>query len=142
MITPENLPGVNAVLNTTSALLIVAGFIAIRRRRVGVHKTCMLSAFVVSSAFLASYLYYHFVVRHGTPTYFTGQGWLRPLYFAILISHTILAIVTAPLVLYSIFLGLMGKWQRHKRIARWTLPLWLYVSVTGVLVYWMLYRLG
>lgn len=102
------------------------------------HKLCMLSAFTASSLFLISYLTYHYQVG-SVP--FKGQGWLRVVYFSVLISHTVLAAVIVPLVLMTFTRALRGSFDRHKRIARWTLPLWLYVSVTGVLVYWMLYRL-
>jgi uncharacterized membrane protein YozB (DUF420 family) len=101
----------------------------------------MLGALGVSLLFLLSYLYYHFAIRGGTPTAFTGQGWVRSLYFGILLSHTLLAAIVPPLALLTAYQGLRLRFQRHVRIARWTLPLWLYVSVTGVAVYWMLYRL-
>lgn len=141
MIGPEDLPTVNALLNGTSALLVTAGYAAIRRRRIALHKCCMLAAVFVSTVFLGSYLYYHFVVRQGRPTAFSGEDWILPTYFIILISHTILAATAAPLVLYTAYLGLRGRLGAHVRVARWTLPIWLYVSVTGVVVYWMLYRL-
>lgn len=141
MIGPEDLPSVNAGLNAASAVLVSAGYFAIRGRRIGLHKTCMLSALAVSAVFLASYLYYHFIVRPGQPTEFTGQGWVRPLYFAILLSHIVLAVIVAPLAIYTAYQGISGNLQKHVRIARWTLPLWMYVSVTGVLVYWLLYHL-
>jgi putative membrane protein len=113
---------------------------AIRRRAVPVHKTCMLSALAVSALFLTSYLYYHFVVKNGRPAPFQGAGWIRGAYFAILLTHTILAIVVAPLALTTAYLGLRNKLLRHMKLARWTLPIWLYVSITGVVVYWLLYR--
>jgi uncharacterized membrane protein YozB (DUF420 family) len=138
---PEDLPSVNAALNGASALLLTAGYLAIRRRRVRLHATCVLAALAVSAVFLASYLYYHFAVRGGRPTAFTGHGWVRPLYFAVLLSHTSLAVVVAPLAVYTAVQGLRGRLARHVRVARWTLPVWLYVSVTGVAVYCMLYRL-
>jgi uncharacterized membrane protein YozB (DUF420 family) len=141
MIGPDDLPTVNATLNGTSAVLLVLGYAAIRRRAVAFHKTCMLSALTVSLVFLASYLYYHFAVKHGEPTRFPGTGWIRPTYFSILISHTLLAIIVAPLALITVYLGLRDRLPRHSRLARWTLPLWLYVCITGVVVYWMLYRL-
>ena len=140
MITGEDLPGVNAILNASSALLLIAGYVAIRRRAVTVHKSLMLSALTVSAVFLASYLYYHFAVKNGRPTPFTGTGTIRGVYFTILLTHTILAIVVAPLALTTAYFGLRNKLLRHMRLARWTLPIWLYVSVTGVIVYWMLYR--
>jgi uncharacterized membrane protein YozB (DUF420 family) len=146
MIGPEDLPSVNAVLNSISAILVLIGYACIRRRRVTLHKACMLSALVVSAAFLASYLYYHFAVKHGEPTYFANRApdapiWVARLYAFILLTHTVLAAVAAPLVCYTAWQGLRGQFKRHVRIARWTLPIWLYVSVTGVVVYWMLYRL-
>jgi uncharacterized membrane protein YozB (DUF420 family) len=146
---PESFPALNAALNALSALLLTLGYSAIRRRKnaleggrmVVLHKTCMLSALAVSILFLASYLYYHVVVRGGRPTYFQGQGFIRPLYFTLLLSHTALATVVAPMALYTAYQGLRGRLARHVSIARWTLPIWLYVSVTGVLVYVMLYHL-
>jgi len=138
---PEDLPAVNAILNGTSAILLVLGYAAIRRRAIRLHKACMLSALGVSALFLASYLYYHFVVRHGQPTHFTGPGLSKPIYFAILTSHTLLAIVVAPLALYTAYQGVRDQLARHVKIARWTMPIWLYVSITGVVVYWMLYQL-
>jgi len=134
-------PSVNAALNGTSAVLLLLGYAAIRRRAIALHKTCMLGALVVSLLFLISYLYYHLVVRGGRPTYFTAEGWVRPLYFVLLVSHTLLAMATAPLALITACLGWRGSYQRHVAFARWTLPIWLYVSVTGVVVYWMLYHL-
>lgn len=141
MIGPEDLPSVNASLNATSALLLALGYAAIRQRRIGLHKTCMLAALGVSTAFLASYLYYHFVVRGGQPTLFTGPLGIRLVYYAILGSHMLLAAVVAPLALYTAYRGLRNQLERHVRVARWTWPLWMYVSVTGVIVYWMLYHL-
>jgi putative membrane protein len=142
MIGGEDLPLLNAVLNSLSATLVVIGYVAIRiMKRVTLHKVCMLSAVVVSALFLASYLYYHFVVKHGQPTHFSGTGGAAFVYYAILLSHTLLAIAAAPLVLITAFLGLRDRLVTHVRLARWTLPIWLYVSVTGVVVYLMLYRL-
>jgi uncharacterized membrane protein YozB (DUF420 family) len=141
MIGPGDLPAVNAALNATSAVLVVTGYAAIRCRRVRLHMTCMLSALVVSAVFLASYLYYHLVVMGGRSTAFTGQGWARPVYFAVLLSHMLLAVVAASLAPYTAYQGWRGRLVRHVRIARWTLPIWLYVSITGVVVYWMLYQL-
>jgi len=133
----SNLPALNAALNGVSALLLVAGYSAIRRRRKGLHRTLMLSALGASILFLSSYLYYHY---HAGTTRFTGQGWIRPVYFTILVSHTMLAIVIVPLVVTTLFLALRGNFSRHRRIARVTLPVWLYVSVTGILVYLLLYQ--
>ncbi|MCS6851110.1 MAG: DUF420 domain-containing protein [Gemmataceae bacterium] len=141
MIEGSDLPAVNASLNSAATLLLLVGYAAIRRRMVRLHVGCMLAALGVSALFLASYLWYHFVVRAGEPTPFSGPPLVRTLYLAILLSHTLLAMVAAPLAIYTAILGLTGRWQRHVRVARWTLPIWLYVSVTGVVVYWMLYRL-
>jgi putative membrane protein len=132
------LPTIDAVLNATSALLLTLGYIFIRRGNVRAHKTCMLSAVGTSALFLACYLTYHYF--HGT-TRFTGQGAIRPIYFTILISHTVLAAAIVPLVVATLYRALRGRFALHRRIARWTLPAWLYVSVTGVVVYWMLYHL-
>ena len=132
------LPSVNAVLNATSALLLILGYILIRKRAILAHKTVMLSACGTSTLFLISYLYYHY--HHGS-TKFLGQGFIRTAYFTILISHTILAVVIVPLILMTLYRAFRGELERHARIARVTLPLWLYVSVTGVIVYWMLYKL-
>lgn len=136
MIPVSYLPSVNAALNSASALLLVAGYLFIRNKKITAHKLCMLSAFTTSALFLISYLTYHFQVG-SVP--FKGGGWMRTLYFTVLVSHTILAVVIVPLVLMTLSRALRGSFERHKRVARWTLPLWLYVSITGVLVYWMLY---
>jgi putative membrane protein len=141
MIHGEDLPAVNAALNATSAVLLVAGYVAIRRGSVRLHKTCMLSALVVSTVFLSTYIYYHFVVKDGSSTKFLGTGWIRPTYYTILISHIILAATVAPLAITTAYLGLRNRLLRHVKLARWTLPIWLYVSITGVVVYWMLYRM-
>ena len=132
------LPTLNAILNATSAVCIVSGFLFIRRKRVNAHRACMITAVIASAFFLVSYLYYHAQVG-SVP--FQGQGWIRPVYFTILISHTVLAVVIVPLVLVTLTRALRGRFDRHRQIARWTLPIWLYVSVTGVIVYWMLYHL-
>jgi uncharacterized membrane protein YozB (DUF420 family) len=132
------LPSINAALNSASALLLVAGYLFIRSQKIMAHKLCMLSAFTTSTLFLISYLTYHYQVG-SVP--FKEQGWIRAVYFTILISHTILAAGIVPLVLITLIRALKGRFERHKRIARWTLPLWLYVSITGVIVYGMLYWL-
>ena len=132
------LPTLNALLNATSGVLLVFGYLFIRRKQVTAHKICMLSAFVTSCLFLISYLTLRY---YAGMTRFTEQGWIRPVYFTLLTSHTILAAAIVPLALVTLFRALRGRFDRHARIARWTLPLWLYVSVTGVLVYWILYRL-
>lgn len=135
-------PTINASLNGVAGMLLVAGYIAIRRRRhEAIHKAIMLTALAVSILFLACYLYYHLVVLQGQSVRFQGEGWSRPLYFVILISHTALAPIVAILALITTFLGLKDRRTAHRRLARWTWPLWLYVSVTGVIVYLMLYHL-
>ena len=134
----HDFPAIDAALNATSAVLLVAGYAFIRRKKVAAHRTCMVSAFSASSLFLVCYLYYH--SHHGI-TRFQGQGAVRTVYFALLISHTILAVVIVPLVLVTLYWAVVGRFDRHPKIARWTLPLWLYVSVAGVVVYWMLYHL-
>ncbi len=132
------LPHLNAFLNSASAVLLLNGYGFIRRGRVREHRACQVAAVCTSTVFLVSYLTYHYF--HGT-TRFAGQGIARPLYFTILISHTILAVVIVPLVLVTLYRATRGDFERHRRIARWTLPLWLYVSVTGVVVYLMLYQI-
>src|SRR5216683_4045582 len=128
----------NASLNGASAILLACGYAAIRAGKREVHKKFMISAFGVSSAFLVSYIVYHYRVGH---VVFQGQGWIRPVYFALLTSHTILAVVIVPMVLVTLRRALTERFDRHRVIARWTLPLWFYVSVTGVLVYVLLYHL-
>jgi protein SCO1 len=135
------LPALNAGLNGLCTILLCAGYAAIRFRKEPLHIACMIGALGVSAIFLASYLFFHFVVQAGQPTTFRGEGWMRSGYFAILLSHTILAIVVAPLALYTAYQGLRDQRPRHVRVARWTLPIWLYVSVTGVVVYCLLYQL-
>lgn len=137
MVPVASLPAVNAGLNALSALLLCTGYLLIRRRRITAHKLVMVSAFLVSTLFLASYLYYHY--HHGS-TPFPAQGGIRIVYFTILISHIILAAAILPLALLTLYRAWREQYPRHVRIARWTLPLWLYVSVTGVVIYWMLYR--
>jgi uncharacterized membrane protein YozB (DUF420 family) len=134
----RSLPAINAALNATCTALLLAGFAFIRKRKVSLHRISMIAAFCCSTVFLALYLYFH--VQAGVIR-FSGQGWIRPVYFTILISHTTLAIVIVPLVLVTLSRALREKFDRHRAIARWTLPLWLYVSVTGVIVYWLLYIL-
>ena len=127
----------NASLNGASGILLVAGFTMIRQGRIQAHKRCMFAAFVASAIFLVSYVIYH--IRVGN-ILFQGHGWIRPVYFTILISHVILAITIVPLAIITLSRALAERFDRHRRIARWTLPLWLYVSVTGVIVYLMLYQ--
>lgn len=133
-----SLPALNAFLNATSAVLLVTGWRFIRQKRVVAHRTCMLAAFGVSILFLASYLYYH---AHVGSIAFTGTGWVRPVYFGILLTHTVLAALVPFLALVTIYRALRGRFEQHRRIARVTLPIWLYVSVTGVVIYIMLYHL-
>jgi len=136
------LPRVNASLNAVSAGLLAAGWFFIRRRWIVAHVTCMLGAFMVSTLFLLSYVTYHYYAGSRP---FMGQGWIRPVYFTVLVTHIVLAAAIVPLALTTIYRGWRagvegGGFERHVAIARWTLPLWLYVSITGVLVYWMLYH--
>jgi len=128
----------NATLNGSSAILLAAGYAAIRTGKREAHKRFMISAFIVSCAFLISYLIYHFRVGHVA---FQGQGFIRPVYFVLLISHTILAVVIVPMILITLRRALSERFDKHRAIAKWTLPLWFYVSVTGVIVYWMVYQL-
>ena len=137
--TLHDLPELNACLNTTAAALLVAGWVNIRRRRVAAHRACMLAALGASCLFLVFYLVYH--ARVGSVR-FPLQGGLRLLYFTILASHTVLAAAIVPLVLLTLRRALRGEYPRHASLARWTLPLWLYVSVSGVAVYWLLYRVA
>ena len=130
-------PTVNAMLNATSAVLLVIGYRAIRAGKMGPHIAAMLAAFAASTLFFISYLLYH--ARVGSVR-FPGIGWVRPVYFSILVSHTALAIVIIPLVLRTLMLAGRRQFDAHRLLARWTLPLWLYVSVSGVVVYWMLYH--
>ena len=134
----SSLPTLNAVLNSISATLLVAGYVMIRQRRIRAHRACMLSAFATSTLFLISYVVYHANVGSVA---FTGQGAIRVVYFVVLISHIVLAALIPPLAIVTLTQALRERFERHVRLARWTLPLWLYVSVTGVVVYVMLYRL-
>lgn len=137
--TLHDLPALNAGLNTLCTVFLVSGFVCIRKRRIAAHRACMLAAVLTSVLFLVSYLTYHAQV--GT-TRFTAQGWIRPLYFTILTSHTILAAAIVPLVALVLRRALRREFPRHARLARWTLPLWLYVSVTGVVIYVLLYQVA
>lgn len=131
------LPTVNAILNATSAVLLSVGHRFIRRGNMVAHKRCMISAFGASMLFLISYLIYHY--HHGT-TQFKGEGFIRPVYFSILISHTVLAATIVPLAVITLSRGLKGEFEKHVKLAKWTYPIWLYVSVTGVIIYLMLYH--
>ena len=138
------LPHVNALLNATSGLCLIAGYIFIRRRQIRAHRTAMLAAFIASAVFLVTYVLYHSLLAYHLgqgPTKFRGQGFIRPVYFIILITHTLLAVIIVPFVILTLRRGLRRQDARHRRIARWTLPLWLYVSVTGVTVYLFLYQI-
>lgn len=134
----KDLPAVNAFLNGSAAVLLASGYAAIRAGRRGLHKRLMLAAASVSAAFLVSYLLYHW---HAGSVRFQGTGRARVLYFAILVSHTVLATLNVPLILRALYLALRGRFEEHRRLARWLWPSWMYVSVTGVVVYVMLYRL-
>jgi uncharacterized membrane protein YozB (DUF420 family) len=138
MLKLHDLPTLNAILNSTSAVLIVIGYFLIRARRIEAHRKTMLAAFTTSTLFLVSYLVYHAQVGS---VHFQGTGAIRTVYFTILITHTILAAVVAPMVVVTLFRGLKGRFEKHRKLARITLPVWLYVSVTGVVVYAMLYHL-
>ena len=128
----------NASLNGTSAVLLTCGYLAIRARKIAVHKSFMIAAFLTSTAFLISYLAYHYRVGHVA---FQGQGWIRPVYFTLLLTHTVLAAVIVPLIIVTLRRAWLEKFDKHRIIARWTLPLWMYVSVTGVIVYLMVYQI-
>jgi putative membrane protein len=134
----SDLPAINATLNAISAVLLTTGYLLIRRRQVTLHKRCMIAALVSSTLFLTSYVIYHL---HTGSRPFSGTGAIRVIYFAILLTHVVLAAVIVPLALITATRGLRSQFDRHVRIARWTLPLWLYVSVTGVVIYLMLYQL-
>ena len=134
----SDLPLVNASLNALATVLLVVGYVCIRRRRIAAHRAAMTAAFVTSGLFLVSYLVYH---AHAGSRPFPGRGAVRIVYFAILITHVVLAAAIPPLAGLTLWRGYAGRFDRHVRIARWTLPLWLYVSVTGIVVYWMLYQM-
>jgi uncharacterized membrane protein YozB (DUF420 family) len=130
-------PALNASLNGTSAVLLLTGRMLIAKRRMAAHRVCMIAAVAASALFLICYLFFHWKVGN---ILFLGQGWARPVYFAILISHVTLAIVIVPMTIVTLSRGLKARYDKHRAIARWTWPLWMYVSVTGVIVYFMLYR--
>ena len=138
MLEVTDLPGVNATLNAISALLLSVGYVMIRTGRTGRHRACMLAACATSTLFLTSYVVYHISVGSVA---FTGRGPIRVAYFTVLISHVVLAALLPPLALVTLLRALRARFAAHAAIARWTLPIWLYVSVTGVAVYWMLYRM-
>ena len=136
--TLSDLPALNACLNGSSAVLLAAGYIMIRQGRREAHRNCMIAAFMTSSVFLVCYLVYHYFAGR---TVFRDPAWFRPWYIALLLSHTILAVVILPLILRTLWLGMKKRFEAHKKIARWTWPLWMYVSVTGVVVYLILYHI-
>jgi uncharacterized membrane protein YozB (DUF420 family) len=136
-LTVHDLPAVNATLNALSGVLLLVGYVLIRRGQIQQHRRVMISAFITSSLFLVCYLTYHAQVG-SVP--FTRQGFVRPLYFTILITHVTLAATVVPLAIITLSRGLKGRYPRHRAIARWTFPIWMYVSVTGVLVYVLLYK--
>ena len=139
----HDLPAVNATLNGLSAVFLTAGYLFIRRKNKIAHRNCMIAAFVTSIFFLACYLTYHgylAVVLHQGPTRFLQPAWFRLIYLTILLTHTVLAIVIVPMILVTLNRARLERFELHKKIARWTWPLWMYVSVTGVLVYFMLYQ--
>ncbi len=138
MIAIAQLPTLNAALNSLSAVFLLAGFLLIKSGNRNAHRACMLTAFACSILFLISYLIYHY---HVGSVPFKGQGWIRPVYFTILLTHTILAVTVVPLALVTLRRAWRENFVAHRRIARWTFPIWMYVSVTGVIVYWMLYWL-
>ena len=138
MIDYSVLPAVNATLNATSGIFLLTGYVLIKQRRINAHRNAMLAAFTSSTLFLISYLVYHYHVGSHP---FGGQGIIRPIYFTILISHVILAVVILPFIISTLTKGLRAQYVRHKRVAKWTFPLWMYVSVTGVVVYVMLYQI-
>lgn len=137
--TAHDLPGVNASLNAATTGLLIAGYVAIRRGDARLHMRLMLAAFALSIMFLGSYLAHKFLIG---PKRFPGEGWIRPVYFTILLTHTVLAVVNLPLVLAALWLAATGRLESHRGLARWAWPIWMYVSVTGVVVYLMLYRMG
>jgi uncharacterized membrane protein YozB (DUF420 family) len=137
MVTVHDLPAVNASLNALSGILLLIGYVLIRARRIQQHRACMIAAFATSSLFLICYVVYHAQVGS---VRFTRQGFVRPLYYTILITHVTLAATVLPLAIITLSRGLKARYPQHRRIARWTLPVWMYVSVTGVLVYVLLYQ--
>jgi putative membrane protein len=133
----SDLASVNAALNSLSAVFLVLGYVFIKKKQVTRHRACMIAAFSASTLFLLSYILYHYQVG-SVP--FRGLGWIRPVYYILLLSHIVLAAAIVPMALVTLGRALKGSFNLHRRIARWTLPLWLYVSVTGVMVYWLLYH--
>jgi putative membrane protein len=134
----EVLPAVNATLNGLSAIFLGAGYVCIKNKNIPAHRNCMISAFITSALFLACYLTYHIFFHH--VTIFRNPAWFRPIYITLLTTHTILAVVIVPMIFITLSRAFKERFDQHKKIARWTWPLWMYVSVTGVLVYWLLYQ--
>lgn len=132
-----DLPALNACLNSLCTILLTAGFIFIKRKNERAHRNCMIAALVTSSLFLTSYLYYHYHV--GTTVF--PEHWFRPIYLMILLTHTVLAIVIVPLIIAAVVQAIRGKFESHRKITRWAWPMWMYVSVTGVLIYLLLYQI-
>ncbi|MEI9962328.1 MAG: DUF420 domain-containing protein [Limisphaerales bacterium] len=137
--TVHDLPAVNATLNSLSAIFLTLGFVFIKRGNKIAHRNCMIAAFTTSVIFLACYLTYHFTVK--TVTHFIEPAWFRPIYLTILLTHTILAVIIVPMILMTLNRARLQRFELHKKIARWTWPLWMYVSVTGVVVYLLLYQI-
>ena len=134
----SDLPAINACLNTLSTVFLSAGYFFIRRKNQIAHRNCMLAAFFTSAVFLACYLIYHYYARR---TVFQDPAWFRPIYLALLLTHTVLAVVIVPLILYTLHLARKERFETHRRVARWTWPMWMYVSVTGVIIYLLLYQI-
>ena len=137
MLSATQWPAFNATLNGISGVLIVAGFCCIKQKQVAAHRACMLSACAVTTLFFISYILYH---SQSKLIHFHGTGWIRPVYFSILLTHTVLAVTIVPLIIRMVWLAVHDRIAEHKRLSRWTFPMWLYVSVTGIVVYWMVYR--
>jgi putative membrane protein len=134
----SDLPALNACLNSASTIFLTLGYIFIKRQNQTAHRNCMIGALVASTLFLISYLFYHYFAGRTT---FQNPQWFRPIYLFILLTHTVLAVVIVPMVLMTVIRAIQKKWELHKRISRWTWPLWMYVSVTGVLIYLLLYQI-
>ena len=140
----QDLPLINAILNSCSALLLLAGYVAIKRDQKERHKRCMVSALITSSLFLTCYVIYHVGMQRvygSAHTRFVDPAWFRPWYLALLASHLLLAIAIVPMVLMTVYHAIRGNFEKHRKIARWTWPCWMYVSVTGVVIYLLLYRI-
>ena len=136
--TLSDLPAVNAALNTLSTIFLTCGYVFIRRQRQAAHRNCMIGAVISSALFLTCYLIYHY---NAGRTVFRDPAWFRPIYLTILITHTILAVVIVPMVLTTLYHAARRQFDRHKKIARWTWPIWMYVSITGVIIYFLLYHI-